>query len=64
MSDLSGRPLGLCNRIVSSSGEYDYEERLAIAEIDGNQNPIEAQRIAYLDAFISLLSDLAEKDPH
>jgi hypothetical protein len=43
---------------------YSYEERIAIAEIDGNQNPIQAHRIAYLDAFISILSTLAEDDPH
>ena len=43
---------------------YGFEERVAIAEVDGNQNPIQAHRIAYLDAFISLLSALAENDPH
>ena len=43
---------------------YDFEERLAIAEIDGNQTPIEAHRIAYLDTFISILSALAENDPY
>ncbi|OJW46798.1 MAG: hypothetical protein BGO67_11615 [Alphaproteobacteria bacterium 41-28] len=64
MSDLSGSPLGLCNRIVSPSGEYDYEERLAIAEIDGKQSPLQAHRISYLDAFISILSTLAEDDSH
>ena len=47
------------------SQPYDeYEERLAIVEVDGNQTPIEAHRIAYLDAFISILSTLAENDPH
>jgi len=36
----------------------DFEERLAIAEYDGHQNPIQAQRIAYQDAFIAVLSTL------
>ena len=39
-----------------------YEERLA--EIYGNQLPLHAERIAYLDAFISIISDLAENDLH
>ncbi len=42
----------------------NFEERLAIAEMDGKQNPLQAHRIAYLDAFISILSTLAEDDPH
>lgn len=42
----------------------DFEEQIAIAEVDGNQTPIEAHRIAYLDAFIAILSDLAENNPH
>lgn len=41
-----------------------YEERIAIAEMDGKQPPIEAHRIFYLGAFISILSDLAEKEPY
>jgi len=41
---------------------YELEERLAIAEYDGQQTPLQAQRIAYLDAFISILLDLAEDD--
>lgn len=36
----------------------EYEERLAIAEYDGLQSPIQAQRIAYLDAFVSVLVTL------
>lgn len=43
---------------------YEFEERAAIAEYDGQQTPLQAQRIAYLDAFISILSTLVEKDPH
>jgi len=47
------------------SSFYDnYQERVAIAELDGKQNPVQARCIAYLDAFISLLSDLAENDSH
>lgn len=34
---------------------YDFEERLAIAEHDGQQSPSQAERIAYQDAFISVL---------
>lgn len=49
---------------AGDSLHHDYEERLAIAEYDGHQNTTQAQRIAYLDAFISLLSALAGKDPH
>lgn len=54
------RPLSL----HPSSLRDDYEERIAIAEVDGNQNPLQAHRIAYQDAFISILSTLAEDDPH
>ncbi|EKE09453.1 MAG: hypothetical protein ACD_16C00167G0004 [uncultured bacterium] len=43
---------------------YAFEERAAIAEVDGCQNSMQAQRIAYLDSFISLLSALADHDPH
>jgi len=43
---------------------YEFEERLSIADSDGYQPSVQAQKIAYLDAFISLLSDLAEDDPH
>ena len=50
--------------VLGQNSFYPYEERLAIAEVDGNQNPIQAHRIAYLDAFITLLSALAEDDPH
>jgi hypothetical protein len=41
----------------------NFEERLAISEYDGQQTHLQAQRIAYLDAFISILSTLAEDDP-
>lgn len=35
-----------------------YEERRAIAEYDGEQVPLQAQRIAYLDAFLAVLAIL------
>ena len=60
MSGLSGRSPSTFNE---DSLCYDFEERLAIAEQNGYQTPIQAQRIAYLDAFISILSNLAEADP-
>lgn len=37
---------------------YEFEERLAIAEYDGQQTPLQAQRIAYLDAFMAVLAAL------
>jgi hypothetical protein len=43
---------------------YDFEERLAIAEHDGHQSSSQTQRIAYLDTFITILSNLAKNDPH
>ena len=36
----------------------DFEERLAIAEYDGHQGTLQAQRIAYQDAFIDVLNTL------
>jgi hypothetical protein len=43
-----------------------FEERLAIAEYDGQQTPLQAQRIAYLDAFMAVLATLPyeEKEGH
>ncbi|HUX79305.1 MAG TPA: hypothetical protein VMW10_06145 [Alphaproteobacteria bacterium] len=35
-----------------------YDERIAIAEYDGQQTPTQAQRIAYQDAFIAVLNTL------
>jgi hypothetical protein len=40
----------------------DFEERLAIAEYDGHQSPQQAQRTAYQDAFMAVLSALPEVD--
>lgn len=41
---------------------YTYEERVAIAEYDGHQTLLQVQRIAYLDAFLSILFDSTELD--
>ena len=42
---------------------YEFNERLAIAEHDGGQTPLEAHRMAYLDTFLSILFDLSATDP-
>ena len=44
-----------------SSVLEDYEERLAIAEYDGHQTPLQAERIAYQDAFINVLVTLPQE---
>ncbi len=62
MSGLSGRPQDVLERTSAPYDEQDYEERLAIAEHDGGQTPLHAHRIAYLDAFISVLTALPAKD--
>jgi hypothetical protein len=41
---------------------YEFEERLAIAEYDGQQTPQQAQRIAYLDAFMAVLSAIPHEE--
>lgn len=48
--------------LYPSSLVDDYEERLAIAEHDSQQTPIQAERIAYLDAFISVLVTLPQEN--
>ena len=48
--------------IQISSLSEEYEERIAIAEYDGQQDTIQAQRIAYQDAFISVLNALPYDD--
>ena len=55
MSPLSLRTQGLfpLNR---DSLLYEFEERIAIAEYDGCQNEVQAECIAYQDAFISVLN--------
>lgn len=40
----------------------EYEERIAIAQYDGQQSSLQAQRIAYQDAFIAVLNALPYKD--
>lgn len=42
---------------------YIFEERIAIAQYDGQQTPLQAERIAYLDAFVSVLANLPQEDP-
>ena len=42
----------------------DFEERVAIAQYDGHQNPTQAQRIAYQDAFISVLTTLPYEESY
>lgn len=63
LSDLSGCQQGLFGKISSSICEpsdllESYEERLAIAEYDGQQSPTQAERIAYLGAFVDVLVTL------
>lgn len=41
----------------------DFEERLAITEYDGHQPSSQAQRIAYLDAFMAVLAALPWESP-
>jgi len=41
-----------------------YDERIAIAEYDGQQTPTQAQRIAYQDTFIAVLNTLPYKETH
>ncbi|KAB2832859.1 MAG: hypothetical protein F9K49_07485 [Caedimonadaceae bacterium] len=40
---------------------YEFEERIAIAEYDGQQTPLQAHRIAYLDAFMAALATLPQE---
>lgn len=63
LSGLSGPSQGDLNKtsVFPYEGSFlldDFEERLAIAEYDGHQNPTQAQRIAYQDAFVAVLSTL------
>lgn len=55
MSVLSDSSHGL---FKSSDILEEYEERLAIAEYDGKQTSSQAERIAYVDAFVSVLITL------
>ena len=58
MSGLSGRAPRLLGENFSPYDAYDFDERLSIAEYEGGQTPAQAQRISYLDAFISVLTAL------
>ena len=49
--------------LYPSSLVDDYEERVAIAEYEGHQNNTQAQRLAYLDAFMAVLATLPQEDP-
>jgi len=60
-SGLSVPPQGLFP-LDRDSLLYDFEERLAIAEYDGDQTALHAHHIAYLDAFISVLTSLPATD--
>ena len=63
LSGLAGPSQGDLNKTSvfpyeGSSLLDDFEERLAIAEYDGQQSSTQAQRIAYQDAFITVLNTL------
>jgi hypothetical protein len=62
MSGLSGSTQDILERTSTPYDEQDFEERLAIAEYDGGQTPLHAHRIAYLDAFISVMNALPATD--
>jgi hypothetical protein len=67
LSGLSGPSQGDLNKTSvfpyeGSSLLDDFEERLAIAEYDGNQSPAQAQRIAYQDALIAVLNTLSYEE--
>jgi hypothetical protein len=59
-TDITDRFIPKANMsVLSGSSLLDsFEERLAIAEYDGRQTHLQAQRIAYLDAFMAVLSAL------
>jgi len=50
--------------MLGASLQDSFEERLAIAEYDGHQTPLQSERMAYLEAFLTLLFDLTASDPH
>lgn len=51
-----------CYPLDATSLHDEYEERLAIAEYDGQQSPTQAARIAYLDSFAAVLVTLPYDD--
>jgi hypothetical protein len=67
LSVLSAPEYGLSSSVPSyfSNGSVlldEYEERVAIAEYDGLQALAQAERVAYLDAFMAVLATLPYKD--
>lgn len=50
------------DKLVSISLIADYEERLAIAEYDGQQSVHQSHRIAYVDAFSTVFATLPYED--
>ena len=48
----------VCKTLKRETIFDDFEERLAIAEYDGQQTPVQAERIAYQDAFMDVLANL------
>jgi hypothetical protein len=68
LSDLSGLSREHLDKKLlhfdRASFRHAYEERLAITEVDGDITTLHAHRIAYLDAFITLLTALAEEEPN
>jgi len=58
LSDLSGL---IPDPFIKDSILDAFEERIAIAEYDGQQDPVRARRIAYQDAFIAVLNALPYK---
>lgn len=65
ISDKSGRsdPNLNLSGLSGPSLRESFEERLAIVEHDGDQTPLHAHHIAYLDAFISVLTALPATGP-
>ena len=59
---LNGTNSGADDATQYAALSYEFEERAAIAEYDGQQTQLQAKRIAYLDAFVSILSTLVEDD--
>jgi hypothetical protein len=58
---LRGTNSGADNATQYDDLSYAFEERAAIAEYDGHQTPLQAERIAYQDAFMTALATLPEE---
>ena len=66
MSVLSAPPYDLLGRRVpysldGDSLKYAFEERRAIAEVDGHQTPLRAQRMAYVGVLSAKVCDTERK---